>query len=263
MHSAARRWLPNKWEFGRHVYGVAVLYFGLLDFVFHDYDDWQQLRSLAGAHGGLIILYAVAGCMVAGGLAIQWGKTARAGAGLLGIVFLFFASRWIPRIVGHPGGFDSLGNFFEQFSLVSGATIVFAMAAPRLVWSDALARAGYIGFGICVVSFAFEQAIYLSSTASFVPKWIPPGQMFWAVATTIAFALAAIALLSGLQALTASRLLTVMIVGFGLLVWLPMVLTDPRTQLNWAGNGQNMAIAGAAWIVADYLAARARVQADS
>jgi uncharacterized membrane protein YphA (DoxX/SURF4 family) len=104
-----------------------------------------------------------------------------------------------------------------------------------------------------VLSFTAEQLFYLSGTASFVPKWIPPGQMFWAVLTTVAFALAAVALLSGRAALLASRLLVVMLVGFGLLVWLPAPFADPHKLINWAGNAQNLAITGAAWIVADYL----------
>jgi len=54
------------------------------------------------------------------------------------------------------------------------------------------AQIGYYSFAICIVSFALEQLFYLSETASLVPKWIPPGQMFWAMATTAAFALAAI-----------------------------------------------------------------------
>ena len=77
--------------------------------------------------------------------------------------------------------------------------------------------------------------------------------MFWAVITTIAFAMAAIALLTGRCALLASRLLTIMIVGFQLLVWLPAPLADPHKLISWAGNAQNLAIAGAAWIVSDYL----------
>jgi uncharacterized membrane protein YphA (DoxX/SURF4 family) len=77
--------------------------------------------------------------------------------------------------------------------------------------------------------------------------------MFWAITTTIAFALAAIALLTGRSALLASRLLTAMLVGFGLLVWLPAPFTDPHKIINWAGNAQNLAITGAAWIVADFL----------
>jgi uncharacterized membrane protein YphA (DoxX/SURF4 family) len=104
-----------------------------------------------------------------------------------------------------------------------------------------------------VISFTFEQVFYLSGTASFVPKWIPPGQMFWAIVTTIAFGLAAIALLNGRSALLAARLLTAMLIGFGLLVWLPAPFADTHKLINWAGNAQNLAITGAAWIVADFL----------
>jgi uncharacterized membrane protein YphA (DoxX/SURF4 family) len=77
--------------------------------------------------------------------------------------------------------------------------------------------------------------------------------MFWAITTTIALALAAIAMLSGRSALLASRLLTTMLIGFGLLVWLPAPFADPHKLINWAGNAQNLAITGAAWIVADFL----------
>jgi hypothetical protein len=45
-----------------------------------------------------------------------------------------------------------------------------------------------------------------------------------------------------------------MLIGFGLLVWLPAPFADPHKLINWAGNAENLAIAGAAWIVADFLA---------
>jgi len=38
-----------------------------------------------------------------------------------------------------------------------------------------------------------------------------------------------------------------------LLVWLPAPFADPHALFNWAGNVQNLAITGAAWIVADFL----------
>ena len=44
-----------------------------------------------------------------------------------------------------------------------------------------------------------------------------------------------------------------MIVGFGLLIWLPAAFADPHKLINWAGNAQNLAITGATWIVADFL----------
>jgi hypothetical protein len=48
-----------------------------------------------------------------------------------------------------------------------------------------------------------------------VPKWIPPGQHFWAVATGVAFLLASAAILSGVLAVLAARLLTVMQLKLG------------------------------------------------
>src|SRR5215472_12781146 len=67
------------------------------------------------------------------------------------------------------------------------------------------------------------------------------------------FPLAAIALFTGRLALLASRLLVAMLVGFALLVWLPAPFADPHKLISWAGNAQNLAITGAAWIVMDYL----------
>ncbi len=238
---------------GRHVYGLAAVAFGVLTLVWGDFNSWQQIRPLGNVQHRELLVYIVAAIEILGGIAIQWPRTARAGAYALGSIYLSFALLWVPHIVAEPRVFDRWGNFFEQFSLLSGALIAYALSPSDSERPATAARMGYLFFGICVVSFTTEQLLYLSGTASFVPKWIPPGQMFWAITTTIAFALAAIALLSGRSALLASRLLTAMIIGFGLLVWLPTLFADPHKLFNWAGNAQNLAIAGAAWIVADFL----------
>ena len=239
---------------GRHVYGLAAVAFGVITLVWHDFNGWQQIRALGNVpHRGILVTIAVA-VELFGGIAIQWPRTARAGAVALGAIYLMFALLWVPDIVAKPLVYDRWGNLFEQFSIVSGALIVYAsVSRSDSERAEKVARIGYTCFGICVVSFTLEQLFYLSATADFVPQWIPPGKMFWAVATTIAFALAAIALLSGRSALLASRLLTIMLIGFGLLVWLPAPFGDPHQLINWAGNAQNLAITGAAWIVTDYL----------
>jgi uncharacterized membrane protein YphA (DoxX/SURF4 family) len=239
---------------GRHVYGLAAVAFGVITLVWRDFNGWQQIQALGNVPHRRILVYIAAAIEIFGGVAIQWPRTARAGAFALGCLYLIFALLWVPRIVAEPRVFDRWGNFFEQFSIVSGALIVYRSFSLRNSGRPATAaRLGYVFFGICVVSFTLEQLFYLSGTASFVPKWIPLGQMFWAITTTIAFALAAIALLSGHSALLASRLLTVMLVGFGLFVWLPAPFVDPHKMFHWAGNAQNLAITGAAWIVADFL----------
>jgi uncharacterized membrane protein YphA (DoxX/SURF4 family) len=239
---------------GRHVYGLAAIGFGVIALIWHDFGGpWQQIQALGNVPHRDAFVYLVAVVELLGGLAIQWPKTAQAGASALGVIFLAFALLWVPRIAAEPLVYDRWGNFFEQFSIASGALIVYASFSGSSERAARLARVGYIFFGVCVVSFTLEQLFYLSGTAEFVPKWIPPGQMFWAITTTIALALAAIALLSGRSALLASRLLTAMLIGFGLLVWLPQPFADPRKLMDWAGNAQNSAITGAAWIVADFL----------
>ena len=77
--------------------------------------------------------------------------------------------------------------------------------------------------------------------------------MFWAVTTTVLFALAAVALLTNRIALLATRLLTMMLVIFGPLVWVPLLVSDPHNHTNWSENAETFAIAGTAWILADLL----------
>jgi hypothetical protein len=250
----AARSFQMKFDLGRRVLGLAAIFLGVVTFVWHDFNIWQQIQPLGNLSHPAIVVYLAAIVQTFGGLALQSRRTAPGGAIALGVVYLMFALLWLPVFIANPRVYGNLGSFFEQFSLVCGALIVYAASGfGNREQSTKLARLGYFGFGICVISFMLEQLLNLRATADFVPKWIPPGQMFWSVVTTIAFALGAIALLSGPKALLAARLITAMILGFGLFVWLPAPFADRHDVNNWAGNGVNLAIAGAAWVVADFL----------
>ncbi|HUL16461.1 MAG TPA: hypothetical protein VLV88_10715 [Terriglobales bacterium] len=229
---------------GRHLFGVAALAFGIFTLAWRGYNGWHLLPYVA---------YLAAAAEILGGAAIQFSRTAKAGAAVLAAVYLAFALACVPHIFAAPRIYNSWGNFFEQLSLVTGALIVFARWSSA--WSrESLNRVGRILFGLCSASFALEQAFYLRATATLVPKWLPPGQMFWAVTTTAFFALAAVALLANQVALLAARLLTAMLLMFGFLVWVPLLSSNPRSHSNWGETTETFAIAGAAWILADLLA---------
>jgi hypothetical protein len=228
---------------GRHVYGVAAMAFGLIILAWHDYNGWHQPRYL---------VYAAAVALFLGGAAIQFRWTAKIGAAVLAAVYLVFALQCVPGILAAPRVYNSWGNFFEQFSLFAGAVIVYARLSSA--WSPEMQnRIGSILVGICAASFTLEQKVYLSATATLVPKWLPSSQMFWAVATTVFFGLAAVALLTNRMALLTARLLTMMLVIFGLFVWIPLLLSDPHSHTNWSETAETLAIAGTAWILADLL----------
>ncbi|MBO0910281.1 MAG: hypothetical protein J2P13_00700 [Acidobacteria bacterium] len=249
---------------GRHVYGAAAIAFGVISLVWHDFGaPWQQIQALGNVPHREILVLIAAAVELFGGIAIQWPRTMRTGSLVLSGIFLIFAMLWVPRIIAEPLVYDRYGNFFEQLSIVSGGLIIYATGdGSDSEGTRRLAQMGYIFFGICVISFMLVHVFYMPDVVKFVPRWIPPGQRFWALATTLAFALAAVALLSGRSALLAARLLSAMIIGFGLLVWLPAPVADPHKLFSWAGNAQNLAIAGAAWIVADFLSQnRSRLKA--
>jgi hypothetical protein len=160
-------------------------------------------------------------------------------------VYVLFACTFVPEIFAQPRVYASWGDVFYALGLVVGAVLV-AVKRP--------ANAAIAVFGLCNISYAIEQVEFFARTASLVPKWIPFGGSFWAIATTIAFALAGVSLLVRYKALLASRLLTVMLLIFGVTIWIPMWVAQPRQAGNWSEGLETFAIAGAAWIVADFLA---------
>ena len=241
---------------GRHVFGAGAVVLGVIALIWHDPNQWQQLLSLRNLPGREALVYIAAAIQLFGGTAIQFPRTARAGAVTLGAVYLIFALLLTPAIAAKPQELYRWLNCFYQLSLVSGALVVDA--SLRRTDSPGAARAARIGcwlFAISNVSFGVEQVVFLKVTAGFVPRWMPPGQMFWAIATTIAFVLGALGILSGRWALPAARCLTAMLVGFVLLVWVPACAADPHKFGNWSEGATSLAIAGAAWIVVDFLAA--------
>ena len=234
-------------SYGRIVFGASAVLFGVIGLMWHDADTWQagpilklplaafvtDILALAQIAGGVGMLFA----------ASRWAPI------VLGAVYAVLSIACVPSMIAHPAVYGSYVLFFEIFSIVCGAAAAYAAAAGG--GSIALARAARTGIGICTVSFALAQVFYLKFTASLVPSWIVPNQMFWAIFTTVAFALAAVAILINVRARLALRLMTLMVALFGLLVWVPALVAQPKSHGNWSEFALNYLIAGASALVAE------------
>lgn len=253
--SQSRRKHIFKSGLGLSLYGAAAVFLGVLGLVWTDFaTNWQRVGPAVPHRPVLADLTAVIEIVL--GAAVLLRRTARLGALLLAVLYAVFAGLWVIQIAAAPQTYDSWGNFFEESSLVIAGLAAFAaLSPPASAWAH---RTGAISrlYGICVISFGVVHCVYFAGAASYVPRWLPPGQRFWVAATAVCFFLAAAAILSGVFDRLAARLLTAEIVGFEILVWIPRLIASPHDHFVWAGNGISLAMAGAVWVVADGIAAK-------
>ncbi len=239
-------------SYGRIFFGASAVLFGVIALMWHDRDTWPGLYTIWRLPLGSIVGPCLMAAQIAGGIAMQHPRTARLASIILAGVYLLFSLACVPSIIAAPNLFERYGgSFFQQFSLLSGAIALYTATETDAVKAVTFGRLARLGLGVSAISFTLSQILYLRLTADLVPKGIPPSQMFWAILTTIAFALAALALLINRQARLATRLMTLMLGLFGLLVWIPRLIAHPEVHFNWSEFVLTALIAGAAWMVAD------------
>lgn len=205
---------------GIYTYAAGAIFLGLLGLASGDFaTTWQRVGANVPFREPLA--YLTAFIELAAGLALLWRRTARSGALTLIIVYSVFTVVWVPKILEDLRNFDPTGNFFEEFSLVAAGAVLLARFSPANATISRRESLFARLYGLSAISFGIGHIYYMPGLLTWIPRWIPPSQIFWAYATTIGFFLAAAAILSGIKAPLASRLLTAEIVGFEILVWIP------------------------------------------
>jgi len=236
----------------RIVFGAAAVWFGVIALMWHDADTWQNLQHIWGLPFGNIIGGSLMTAQIAGGIGIQYPRTARLASVVLGAVYLCFSLACIPDIIAASNIYERYGGSFFLFcSLLCGAMALYAATEPKAARAVVFARLARLGLGVCAISFALGQIFLARETAQLVPKWIPPNQMFWAILTTAAFGVAATAILLNRQARFAMRLMMLMLALFGVMVWIPQLIAHPRAHFNWSECVLTFLVTGAAGVVAD------------
>jgi uncharacterized membrane protein YphA (DoxX/SURF4 family) len=243
--------------FGWRVYGVGVLALGIACLAFGDFDPGQPVPEHFPARAALA--YAAGAFMVVAAAAVEWRRTAAWGAAALTVYYALFVVTLMNGrlLLTDYAVYVTYENIVMQLAIAAGGLIVYAATARiDAALAARLTRLGQLAFGICGVVFGGAHFVYMKNTASMVPKWLPPGQEFWGYATGIGFVAAGIAILTGVQARLAAILVTAMLLSFALLAHLPILLANHSSHWNWTEGAVNLAVTGAAWVVADSLSTR-------
>ena len=244
--------------FGWRVYGLGVMAVGMACLAFGDFDPGQPVPEHFPAR--TVLAYAAGAFLVFAAAAVEWRRTAAWGEAALTVYYVLFVVLLMNGrlLLTDYAVFVTYENIAMQLAIAAGGLIVYATTA-RIDASDAalaarLTRLGQLAFGVCSLVFGGAHFVYMNLTAPLVPKWLPPTQVFWGYATGVGFVAAGVAILTGVQARLAAILVTAMLASFGLLVNERILLADHSIHMNWTESAVNLAVTGAAWVVADSLA---------
>jgi uncharacterized membrane protein YphA (DoxX/SURF4 family) len=236
---------------GWRAFSLGVIGLGLVELISGSFaPGWLPVSPHLPSYHLLARASGVA--LVLGGCAINIPRLS--GLGALGVAIFFAATMalvHLPHTLAKPADWVGWQAVAESTAMAMGALLALAQS-PRTT-SRRVAGIARLVFGVCLLIFGVSHFVYAKFTASLVPAWLPPSQLFWTYATGVAQIAAGLAILSGMRARLAAILLTAMYGVFGVLVHLPSIIEHPASQDNWTENAINLILLGAAWCVADTL----------
>jgi hypothetical protein len=247
---------------GRHIYALGLMAIATCSLAFGAFDPGQPVPDKFPAR--IALAYAAGTFMLLAAAAVNWRRIAPSAAAALTVYYTLLVVILMNGrlLLTDYAVYVTYENIAMQLALAAGALLIYATtAAPDKLdgaRSAHLKHLGRVAFGLCALVFGGAHFVYMNYTAPLVPKWLPPSQVFWGYATGIAFVAASIAFLTGVQARRAAILLTIMLASFGLLANGPMLLADHASHFNWTESAVNLAVVGAAWVLADSLALQRR-----
>jgi len=216
--------------------------------------------------------YVFATLLVAACAGLFVSRTVAVSAITIAICALGWAAVTIPPIAHAPLSVGSWFGLSEAMSTLVGVWTLYALdrrrdhaASAGAMTGDGALRLGRILFGGACLVFGISHFAYAAYSLPYVPTWLP-ARLSLVYITGACHVAAGVGLILGVLPRLAAMLQAVMIVLFGLLVWLPSHFANPVPQ--WAGSPQNQwsetflnfVLAAVAWMIADSL--RSQRQSD-
>lgn len=109
--------------YGRIVFGASAVLFGVIALMWHDADTWQYLQQIWRLPFGILIGGSLMAALIAGGIGMQYPRTARLASVVLCVVYLCFSLACMHDII-------AASNIYERYGGASSCS--FPSSAARL-----------------------------------------------------------------------------------------------------------------------------------
>lgn len=251
--------MENFTRLGRAVFGLGMLGFGVLNVVFaspatglETFPAWLPAPMAWTYVTGLLLI--VGGvCTMAG-----YPRPRIVAIGLAWLLSLGVLLLRLPALLEHVREGNMWTTMFECLAMCCGAWVLADGLSSRVVAGSpdpvrVLAEFSRYGFGISLPVFGALHFIYWQYTASVIPEWIPGSPVFWTYFTGCAHVAAGLAIVSGVLARWAAKLLGVMFTSWVLMLHIPRVLAHAHQQNEWTSLCVTVTLSGVAWLMAGYL----------
>ena len=221
-----------------------------------------------------ILTYGLGAIVLAACAGLFFARTIAASAITIAVCALAWAVVRSPPIFHQPLSVGSWYGSSEAVTLLVGVWTLYALhrrrdhaSAATAFTGDGALRVGRVLFGAACLVYGIAHFAYSAYTLPFVPAWLPARLPL--VFLTGAFHIAAgVGLILGILPRLAAILEAIMIILFGLLVWLPSHFAHLAPK--WAGSPQNQwsetivnfLLAAVACIIAESLRSESRVRSS-
>jgi uncharacterized membrane protein len=226
---------------GRGFFAIAAASLAILSLAYGDFapsgrtlPGWIPWRETLVHLSALLLLAASAG--------LCFSRTALPGALTIAAYQAVWAVLGLPPILSKPLSIGAWYGFCEALTSLVGAWILYAMLRPQSrgpevpIAGERAVRVAQVLFGLTCVFYGSSHFVYADYTAGMVPTWLPY-RLGFAYFTGLGHLAAGVGIIVGILPRLAATLEAIMMSLFGLLVWVPSFLAQPRPQ--WATPPQN------------------------
>jgi uncharacterized membrane protein len=225
----------------RGFFAIAAASLAILSLIYGEFGPsgrslpgWIPWREAWVYLSALLLLAASAG--------LCFSRAPLPGALTIGAYQAVWAVLGTPPIFSKPLSIGAWYGFCEAITSLAGAWILYAMLRRQSrgseipIASERAVRVAQVLFGVTCVFYGSSHFVYADFTASMVPTWLP-NRLGLAYFTGLGHIAAGIGIIVGILPRLAATLEAIMMSLFGLLVWVPSFLAEPRPQ--WATPPQN------------------------